>query len=257
MVCIPEYPEGKGEEPMGRLEGKLAVVTGASGGLGFAIVEEFLREGACVAAVCHTKEGHLAELISEQLHIYHMNVCDTDSVYKVCAEIVEELGDPEILVNNAGVSDSALFFAMEDAVWDKVLKADLYGPRNVTRQLLLPMVRRRKGSIINMSSVSGIAGAVGQTNYCAAKAGLIGMTKALAREMAGKKIRVNAIAPGYIDTEMVAAIPEKQREQFLKSIPMKRFGKPEEVAKLAVFLASEEASYITGQTFVIDGGLSA
>lgn len=242
---------------MGKLEGKLAVVTGASGGLGSAIVEEFLQEGAVVAAVCHTREGRLTEMASEQLHIFHMDVCDVEVVRTVCSQIVSTLGNPEILVNNAGVSDSALFFAMEDQVWDKVLQADLYGPRNVTRQLLLSMVRKKKGSIINMSSVSGLAGAVGQANYCAAKAGLIGMTKALAREMAGKKIRVNAIAPGYIDTEMVAAIPEEQREQFRKSIPMKRFGKPEEVAKLAVFLASEDASYITGQTFVIDGGLTA
>ena len=121
----------------------------------------------------------------------------------------------------------------------------------------MSMVRLKKGSIINMSSVNGLVGNPGQSNYCAAKAGLIGMTKALAREMAGKKIRVNAIAPGYIDTDMVRSLPEKKQEEFRRGIPMKRFGTPREVARMAVFLASEDASYITGQVFVIDGGMTA
>lgn len=242
---------------MGKLEGKLAVVTGASGGLGVAIVEEFLKEGATVAAICHTREGELARLNSEKLHIYHMDVCNREMVAAVSGQLLEDLGDVEILVNNAGISHSAPFFAMEDEVWDKVLRADLDGPRNVTRQFLLSMVRNKKGSIINMSSVNGLVGNPGQSNYCAAKAGLIGMTRALAREMAKKRIRVNAIAPGYMETEMVADLTPRQREEFQKSIPMRRFGKPCEVARVAVFLASEDASYITGQTFVIDGGLTA
>lgn len=242
---------------MKKLEGKLAVLTGAGGGIGAAIVEEFLKEGAVVAAVVHKNIGRLSELSSGLLHIYFMDVCDPVSVAKTAGKIQEELGDPEILVNNAGVSESALFFAMEDETWDKVIQADLYGPRNVTRQFLMSMVRLKKGSIINMSSVNGLVGNPGQSNYCAAKAGLIGMTKALAREMAGKKIRVNAIAPGYIDTDMVRSLPEKKQEEFRRGIPMKRFGTPREVARMAVFLASEDASYITGQVFVIDGGMTA
>lgn len=242
---------------MGRLEGKLAVVTGAAGGIGSAVVKEFLDEGAAVAAVCHQKTGCLSEWKNRNLQIFHMDVCDPASVADTAEQILLGMGDPEILVNNAGITEDALFFAMEDVSWDRVLKTDLYGPRNVTRQFLMSMVRQRKGSIINVSSVNGLVGSAGQSNYCAAKAGLLGMTKALAREMAAKHIRVNVVAPGYIETEMTGRLSEKQKEQFQKAIPMKRFGHPEEVARMIAFLASEDASYITGQVFVIDGGLSA
>lgn len=242
---------------MKRLEGKKAVVTGASGGLGTAIAGEFIREGADVAAICHKSEESLKDLAGGHLTIYHMDICNRVSVKEVSDRIIRDMGDPDILVNNAGISDASLFFAMEDSKWDRVIQTNLTGPRDLTRQFLLSMVRNKKGSIVNMSSVNGLIGNPGQSNYCASKAGLIGMTKALSREMAGQGIRVNAIAPGYIDTEMVHAVKEAQREKFRKSIPMKRFGTPGEVAKLAVFLASDDAAYITGQVFVIDGGLTA
>lgn len=242
---------------MKRLEGKTAVVTGAAGGLGFAITEAFLKEDATVIAICHNNRGRLDELKNERLHIYHMDICNAKSVELSANKIREKVGDIDILVNNAGISHSDLFFSMEDEVWDSVIQTSLYGARNVTKQFLFSMLRKKQGSIIQMSSVNGLVGNIGQSNYCAAKAGLIGMTKALSKEVAKKNIRVNAIAPGYIDTEMVSTIKEKQQELLKKTIPMQRFGKPEEVANLAVFLASDEASYITGQTFVIDGGLTA
>lgn len=241
---------------MKKLEGKIAVVTGAAGGLGFAIIEEFLKEGATVVAICHHNRGKLDEIQTENLVIYHMDVCDKESVEVSARQIMEEVGDIDILVNNAGISRSSLFFSMEDEAWDSVIQTSLYGARNVIKAFLFSMLRKKKGSIIQMSSVNGLVGTVGQSNYCAAKAGLIGMTKALAKEVAKKNIRVNAIAPGYIDTEMINTMKESQLEVVKKTIPMNRFGKPEEVAKLTVFLASDDASYITGQTFVIDGGLS-
>lgn len=242
---------------MDRLTGKTAVVTGAAGGIGTAVVKRLLSEGARVAAVCHKSRGELDSLDQGMLGIYQMDVCDPLSVKEASDRILREMGDPEILVNNAGISDSALFFAMEDDVWDRVIRTNLYGTRNVTRQFLMSMVRLRRGSIVNVSSVNGIMGSPGQSNYCAAKAGVIGMTRALAREMASRNIRVNAVAPGYIDTDMVREIPEKQRELFRKGVPMGRFGRPEEAAGAVAFLASEDAAYITGQVLVVDGGLSS
>lgn len=241
---------------MGRLEGKRAVVTGAAGGIGVAVTREFLREGAEVAAVCRRSAGPLEHMDSEGLHLFYMDVADMQSVKEEAAGILDMLGAPDILVNNAGITAPALFVSMEEDAWDQVLKTDLYGPWAVTRQFLPAMAGKGSGSIVNMSSVNGLLGSTGQANYCAAKAGLLGMTRALAKETASWNIRVNAVAPGYIETEMTASLAKRQADKLRSQIPMRRFGTPEEVAGLTVFLASDEASYITGQTFVIDGGLS-
>ena len=235
---------------MGRFAGKKVLVTGASRGIGAAIVEEFVAEGATVAATyCHTP------IESENCKYYHLDVSDVKEVAKVVAAAKEDMGGIDILVNNAGVTGDSLLMLMSDENWDKVIQTNLYGCFHMTKAVLPVMLEQRGGVIVNISSVSGISQAPGQANYSASKAGIISLTTTTAKEMGRRKIRVNAVAPGFIETEMTASMNQQEYKERLKTIPMRRVGKPEEVAKVVAFLASDDASYINGQTIVVDGGL--
>ncbi len=237
---------------MNRFKCKRVIVTGGCKGIGKAIVESFLKEGAIVATTYNssaTEAEQMKKDFPEQLHIYQMNVCDSEQVENTMEKIQQDINGVDILVNNAGITKDGLMLMMSNKDWDDVIKTNLYGSFYTTKCVLYNMIRQRSGAIVNISSVSGMQGIAGQSNYCASKFGVIGMTKALALEVAKKKIRVNAVAPGFIDTEMVADIKDLNKKNALG-----RVGTTEEVANTVLFLASDEASYITGQVIVVDGG---
>lgn len=239
--------------------GKKIIVTGGCRGIGKRIAMKFLLLGADVAVTYQTSADSakkMREQYPETLRFYKMDVRQEENVHLTMDKIVEELGGVDVLVNNAGITNDKYLMMMSKREWDNVISTNLDGAFLVTKSVLLPMVQQKRGCIINVSSVSGIIGVAGQTNYCASKFALIGLTKALSKEMAGKNIRINAVAPGYIDTDMVQAMPEKYRKEIISKIPMKRLGSPDEIANVVAFLASDDASYITGQTIVIDGGLT-
>lgn len=244
------------------LSGKKVVVTGGCRGIGKGIVKRFLQEGAVVMATYLSSESAAVELINETadmpgtLYTCKMDVRNEEDVTKTMEEIIEKLDGVDVLVNNAGVTKDGLFFSMKSKDWQSVLDTNLNGAFYASKCVMLPMVRQKKGSIINVSSVSGVIGVAGQANYCASKFGLIGLTKTISKEMAGKNIRVNAVAPGYIDTDMVHDMTPKALAEIKSKVPMKRLGTIDEIASAVIFLASDEASYITGQTLVIDGGLT-
>lgn len=235
-----------------------ALVTGASRGIGAAIVDELAAAGYGI--LLNYRSNHAAaESVRERIvaaggtvELVPFDVGDAETSAAAMTKLVEEGKPIDVLVNNAGVNVDAAFPALERAAWEAVLRPTLDGFYNVTRPLVMPMVRRRRGRIINISSVSGLLGNRGQVNYSAAKAGLIGATKALAKELGKRKITVNAIAPGLIETEMAGHAPA----EMIELIPMRRMGKAVEVAKLVRFLASDDAAYITGQVIAIDGGLT-
>jgi 3-oxoacyl-[acyl-carrier protein] reductase len=235
-----------------------ALVTGASRGIGAAIAEELAAAGHGI--LLNYRSNHAAaEAVRERIvqaggtvELLPFDVADADASAAAMTSLVESGKPIDVLVNNAGVNVDAAFPALEREAWEAVLRPTLDGFYNVTRPLVMPMVRRRRGRIINISSVSGLIGNRGQVNYSAAKAGLIGATKALAKELAKRKITVNAIAPGLIETEMASHAPA----EMIELIPMRRMGKALEVAKLVRFLASDDAAYITGQVIAIDGGLT-
>jgi len=242
------------------LEGKNAVVTGGAAGIGKAIAQSFAAEGAGVA-ICdldaEAAEKTAAELRSagSTARAYKTDVSVWANVKEVVEEILEAFGAIDILVNNAGITRDNLIIRMSDEEWSKVLDVNLKGVFNFTKALVPGMLRRRPGKVISIASVVGIMGNAGQANYAASKAGIIGLTKSLARELAPRGICVNAIAPGFIKTRMTEALSEQQKSSLMERIPFARLGEPEDVAKSALFLASELSDYITGQVLVVDGGM--
>ncbi|QVL49383.1 MAG: 3-oxoacyl-ACP reductase FabG [Thiocapsa sp.] len=242
------------------LNDDIALVTGASRGIGRSIAMALAEQGAAVAGTATTAAG--ARSIEEALTAagYRgigvvLDVSDQASVEAAVGEITERLGAPGILVNNAGITRDNLLMRMKDEEWDSVIETNLSSLYRVTKACLRAMTKARKGRIINIASVVGAMGNAGQTNYAAAKAGMMGFTKALAREVGSRAITVNCVAPGFIDTDMTRTLPEAQRQALIGGIPLGRLGQPEEIAGAVVFLASPAAAYITGETLHVNGGM--
>ena len=240
------------------LTGKGALVTGATGGIGGQIARTLHGAGATVA-LSGTNVAKLEALAAElgaRAHITPCNLADRAAVQKLAGEAEAKLGTLDILVNNAGVTRDNLFMRMKDEEWDQVMAVDLTSAFMLSRAAIRNMLRRQWGRIINIGSISGVVGNPGQANYAAAKAGMIGMTKSIAREVAPRNITVNCIAPGFIQTPMTGALNEKQVEAISAMIPSGKFGTPQDIAAGALYLASQEAAYITGQTLHINGGMA-
>lgn len=244
------------------LKNKIALITGAGRGIGRAIAIALAKEGAEVVINYNGSEERAKEVkqtIEEnggKVSIYKCNVSDFTACEAMIKDIVKEYGHLDILVNNAGITKDGLIMKMKEEDFDSVLNVNLKGTFNTIRHSARQMLKQRSGKIINISSVSGILGNVGQANYAASKAGVIGLTKTMARELGSRGITVNAIAPGFVDTEMTEVLSEEIRENACKQIILGRFGKPEDIANTAVFLASDKADYITGQVISVDGGMN-
>jgi 3-oxoacyl-[acyl-carrier protein] reductase len=245
---------------MSQLANQVAVVTGAGRGIGRAIALKFAAEGADVVCVSRTVEN--SEKVANEVRAagrkawaVALDVADAASVEPVCEKILADAGKVDILVNNAGVTRDGLLMRMSDEQWDTVLDTNLRGAFSVTKGFIRAFIKQRSGRIINVASVIGLMGNAGQANYAASKAGLIGFTKSVAREVASRKITVNAIAPGFIETDMTAVLNEEFKTGLLKQIPMNSFGQAEDIANAALFLASPSARYITGQVLTVDGGM--
>lgn len=245
---------------MSQLANQIALVTGAGRGIGRAIALKFAGEGADVVCVSRTAEN--AEKVAAEVRgvgrrawSYAVDVAETGGVTTFAEAVLAEAGRVDILVNNAGVTRDGLLMRMSDADWDTVLDTNLKGAFLVTKAFCRAFVKQRSGRIINISSVIGLMGNAGQANYAASKAGLLGFTKSVARELASRGITVNALAPGFIETDMTAGLNAQLKEQVLKSIPLGSFGQAEDIAAAALFLASPAARYITGQVLTVDGGM--
>ena len=241
-----------------KLEQKNVFITGSSRGIGLAIAHKFASLGANVVL---NSRGEISEELLAEFKPYGVkvlaisgDVSNFADAKRMVDQAIEELGSVDVLVNNAGITQDTLMLKMTEEDFEKVLKVNLTGAFNMTQSVLKPMIKAREGAIINMSSVVGLMGNIGQANYAASKAGLIGFTKSVAREVANRNVRVNAIAPGMIESDMTAVLSDKVKEAMLAQIPMKQFGQAEQVAEVTVFLASQD--YLTGQVLAIDGGLT-
>ncbi|WP_146549396.1 3-oxoacyl-[acyl-carrier-protein] reductase [Rummeliibacillus suwonensis] len=246
---------------MANLSNKVAVVTGASRGIGRAIALHLAELGAKVVVNYSGNQAKAQEVVSEieanggAAIAVQANVADPDDVAKLMKQAIETYGSLDILVNNAGITRDNLLMRMKEEDWDAVMNINLKGVFLCTKAVARQMMKQRAGRIINIASIVGVAGNAGQANYVAAKAGVIGLTKTAAKELAARNIYVNAVAPGFIDTEMTEELPEEIKAQMLSQIPLAKLGKPEDVAKVVAFLASDDASYMTGQTLHVDGGM--
>ncbi len=243
------------------LEGKTALITGGARGIGRAIAEEFINEGAVVAIIdkffpddfenwVKSMSGSGRKVISRSL-----DVTNTKEAEQVSIELAKEMGKVDILVNNAGITRDRLVMRMSEEDWDAVLAVNLKGAFNMMRALSMIMAKQRSGKIVNISSVVGVMGNAGQSNYSASKAGLIGLSKSVAKELASRNVCVNCVAPGFVETEMTAKLNDEQRAAMLNVVPMKRTSQPSEIAGVVAFLASNKADYITGQVLCVDGGM--
>ena len=244
------------------LASKTAIITGAARGIGKQIALAFAREGANIAftdlelnEAAQATRDEIAAL-GVKVQFYASNAADFDEAHKVVEQVAAEFGSIDILVNNAGITRDTLLMRMTEQQWDQVIQVNLKSAFNFTHAVTPVMMRQRSGSIISLSSVVGINGNAGQANYAASKAGIIALTKSVAKELGGRGIRANAIAPGFILTDMTKALPEETLKQFVTLIPMRRGGEPEEVAKVALFLASDLSSYVSGQVIQVNGAMA-
>ena len=240
------------------LAGKKALVTGASGGLGEAIAKMLHAQGATVAihGTREEKLNALAAELGERVKVFPANLSDREAVKALGQKAEEEMEGIDILVNNAGITRDGLFVRMKDEDWDDVMAVNLTAVFNLTREITYPMMRRRSGRIINITSIVGVTGNPGQANYCASKAGLIGFTKSLASEIAPRGVTVNCVAPGFIASAMTAKLNDKQKDAIMGAIPMKKMGMGDDIAAAVTYLASDEAGYVTGQTLHVNGGMA-
>lgn len=243
------------------LDGKNVIITGGTRGIGKGIVETFAQHGAHVAFT-YNSSAQAAEAIENELKDldvkvkgYKSNAANFEEAQELVKNVVEDFGGVDVLVNNAGITKDNLLMRMSEADFDKVVEVNLKSVFNMSKAIIRPMLKQRKGSIINMSSVVGVKGNAGQANYSASKAGIIGFSKSMALELGSRNIRTNVIAPGFIETEMTAKLDEKTVQGWRESIPLKRGGSPEDIANACLFLASDMSSYITGQVLQVDGGM--